>query len=364
MVTDYFQKIVAYNQLSKQLDNHLALPKQNVELVTEKFKAEVLKIDPEQHLVGEVPISIEKINGYLPTIGEIITSEPNQLVTTKVVKVYLLRIAYKYLSANQKSRSVCDATSVNILVEFITDECRNLELREVEFIFKNGIAGRFGTIYNDISLDTIIGENGWIETYYKNIRPKRQEVKHTFDEKPTGITKEEFYEKYPEYQIIAKNAEFIAKAKDYKLTLPIVAAFYNFNSIETYEKDIDEFNDEYDSNPSCHDVSRNDYLLWKFRMVILKYEDNIPADYEMYKISSKGKNITQDDVKKFYKLSGMTDEELFEHKRRLVEIYNNPTSEYFVELVNKNDIADFLRICFAKYIKQVVNNNNNLKPFS
>ena len=115
-------------------------------------------------------------------------------------KIGISSIMYKYLSNNVKGKGLLTPDQVNLVTEFIINDCSNLQLEEINLIFRNGVLGRYGTIFNDISMDVICGKDGWIEQFYKNDRPKRKEVQEVEEITYTGneMTLEQFYEKYPE----------------------------------------------------------------------------------------------------------------------------------------------------------------------
>ncbi len=92
----------------------------------------------------------------------------------KVTKATIAIIIGKYLSMTGKAKNI-SKDMISILVDYLMVHCNNLELQEIDFIFKNGILGKFGTIYDEIYLDTITGDKGWIERYYSDYRNLRQE---------------------------------------------------------------------------------------------------------------------------------------------------------------------------------------------
>ena len=54
------------------------------------------------------------------------------------VTIEIYRIIGDYLSINIKSKSINTSAGISVLFEYITEECGNLELQEINFIFKSG----------------------------------------------------------------------------------------------------------------------------------------------------------------------------------------------------------------------------------
>lgn len=115
----------------------------------------------------------------------------------KETKLFVLAIMKKYLSSNVKGKSIMEPSQIELILDFIFEECKNLQIEELNIIFRNGVLGRYGTIFNDISIDTICGKEGWIESYYKHDRPKIQEPHYEEVVKYNGneMTYEQFLEK-------------------------------------------------------------------------------------------------------------------------------------------------------------------------
>lgn len=118
----------------------------------------------------------------------------------KETKLFVLAIMKKYLSSNVKGKSIMEPSQIELILDFIFEECKNLQIEELNIIFRNGVLGRYGTIFNDISIDTICGKEGWIESYYKHDRPKIQEPHYEEVVKYNGneMTYEQFLEKNPD----------------------------------------------------------------------------------------------------------------------------------------------------------------------
>lgn len=162
---------------------------------------------------------------YQPTIREMM-QQPDQV---NPVKGTIAVIAAKYLALNIKGKSLTQAAAFDIMVEHIVSECSNLEIQEIDYIFRSGVLGKFGTIYNDISLDTICGADGWIETYYRDHRKMRPDPqKHDEYALPgaADMTESEFYDRNPEYRTWVTIRHIIQSAADGMITIDDVATVY------------------------------------------------------------------------------------------------------------------------------------------
>lgn len=139
--------------------------------------------------IDQLPSKVEDIK-YGVTISEL---------EEVVSKVNISAIMFKYLANNVKGKGILEPSQIDMVVDFILLECKNLQIEEINLIFKNGVLGRYGVIYNDISIDTICGLNGWIESYYMNDRKKRSESPNIKDPVYNGkeMTYEEYLSKYP-----------------------------------------------------------------------------------------------------------------------------------------------------------------------
>lgn len=361
-MSNYLKTLVQYTNISNEYNKKLLHPhnqSQSNELKNE-LSVKLNSIDPNMMIIGPVPTSVENIEGYMPSINDLINTETDidKVVIKKVIRTYILNAAYKYLSINQKSRALTDQHAINMLTEYIVDDCGSLELREIEFIFKNGIMGKFGIIYNDISIDTICGVDGWIEKYYKDFRPKRKEIVREYNENYDNcISKEEFYNLAPEYKNISKNIALIEKAKKYTLTLLDVKLFYNDNMITTYDQDIADFNKEYESLEDKDSITNEAFILYKFSQVIISYENMTTDEMKKYKIAQKGKNITESDVTEFYSLIGQDKSSYLADKRYFIDVYNEKIPCDFGDIKkikNNYPVEIYLKECFSKLIKSIV----------
>jgi hypothetical protein len=150
--------------------------------------------------------SIESIKEYIENlpkkVEEIKYSVSISQMEVTVVKTAITFIMHKYLSNNIKGKSIIEPSQINLVIDFIIDECKNLQLNEISIIFKNGVLGRYGTIFNEISIDTICGIDGWIEKYYQLDRKKISEpkIKEKIVYSGNEMTYQEWLDKNPEYK--------------------------------------------------------------------------------------------------------------------------------------------------------------------
>ena len=113
--------------------------------------------------VGKVSLDIKEMKSQLK-ISEIKKENIKDLKNT------LILIMAKTLELNPKGRTITNPDSFNLLSEVIINRFGELELQEIEFALKYGIVGAYGTIYNELSIDTVFG---WILTYKEIDKPKR-----------------------------------------------------------------------------------------------------------------------------------------------------------------------------------------------
>lgn len=151
-------------------------------------------------------------------------------------KVKITEIIFKYLSISSKVKNISDFF-IEILVEHIVNSCSYLELSEIDYIFKNGILGKLGNNYQEISIDTITGETGWIENYRKNERVKRPEpetlkkingeyMSNDFEVSENAMSHAEFIKKNPEFDN-SKKIQIMQIAKNGNITLDLVNEYFN-----------------------------------------------------------------------------------------------------------------------------------------
>lgn len=195
----------------------------------------------------EVSMDITEMADYTPTVGELVK------VNKEVVKLKVMEIMARHLSTNIKTKGITSERSIHQVIDFILVRCKNLEIQEVDFIFMNGVLGQYGTIYNDISIDTICGIDGWIESYYKQDRWKRPDPGINTDEiyyckkdqkyKPiysgNEITADQFFDLFPG---AAEIKRIVDSAKAGRLTSDEVKQFYKVKGMT-----INDYQDDYEA---------------------------------------------------------------------------------------------------------------------
>jgi len=143
--------------------------------------------------------------------------EKNEYLT----KANILNIMLKWLALNVKGRSLTESEQMDLIIDHFITFCSNLELQEVEFIFREGIKGRYGVIFNAIDIDTICGKDGWIELYYKqdrSKRPEQNEVLQISEPKGEVVTERQFLKNNPEIKRQKKVFELQQKIRDKKIS--------------------------------------------------------------------------------------------------------------------------------------------------
>ena len=143
--------------------------------------------------------------------------EKNEYLT----KANILNIMLRWLALNVKGRSLTESEQMDLIIDHFITFCSNLELQEVEFIFREGIKGRYGVIFNAIDIDTICGKDGWIELYYKqdrSKRPEQNEVLQISEPKGEVVTERQFLKNNPEIKRQKKVFELQQKIRDKKIS--------------------------------------------------------------------------------------------------------------------------------------------------
>jgi hypothetical protein len=170
--------------------------------------------------INEFPNEISKIK-WSKSIKELAA------ISHTGTKQAILAIVAANLSLNVKGRGIVNENQFEALTEHIMSNCSTLQIEEVNYIFKKGVLGLFGQIYNDISLDVICGIDGWIETYYKKHRPKRSEgdYKEPLCKEPANgneklYTHAQYLKRNPEERKKYRLKELTAKAKLLKCGYP------------------------------------------------------------------------------------------------------------------------------------------------
>ena len=220
------------------------------------------------------------------------------------VTIEIYRIISEYLAINIKSKSINTSAGISIIFEYITEECGNLELQEINFIFKSGVMGKFGVIYNDISIDTICGKDGWFETYYREYRKLRPEPTKKEDVRMSGkeITEHEFLEKDENY---AEFRKVIQDAKEFKVTQEGAKSFFESNNTN-FEKELNKIEIEFEkSGLEQYGQDKEVYISYHLSTLIIKIRSNQITLIDIYKRALKNKTNT-DDAKKFYLIKELT----------------------------------------------------------
>lgn len=223
-----------------------------------------------KYIQKQYPSKIEQMQ-FTPSIGELKKDFESEVI----LREEIIKIAASYLSLNIKSKSISSGHGLMIVVDFILEECSNLELQEINFIFKSGIMGKFGIIYNDISIDTICGKDGWIETYYKDFRiarkdPERKEC--DFRLEGNEITLKEFHENNPEFKAMYDLHAIFDRAKNFKTTIEDAKQFYKIKGLSSndFKDDMECFAIQF--NKAEYHVNEIQFITECFRQFII---DNI-----------------------------------------------------------------------------------------
>ena len=220
-----------------------------------------------KYIQKQYPATINEMK-FTPSIGELKKDFESEVI----LRDEIMKIAASYLSLNIKSKSINSDTGLMLVVDFILEECSNLEIQEINFIFKSGIMGKFGVIYNDISIDTICGKEGWIETYYKDFRKFRPEKKQEEVIRLTGkeMTLEDFHAKNPEYKLKYDLHGIYYQAKRYKTTIEDAKQFYLIKglSLDDFKDDFQFYSKEYQNQKLIKGEML--YITERFRKFIIE----------------------------------------------------------------------------------------------
>ena len=220
-----------------------------------------------KYIQKQYPATINEMK-FTPSIGELKKDFESEVI----LRDEIMKIAASYLSLNIKSKSINSDTGLMLVVDFILEECSNLEIQEINFIFKSGIMGKFGVIYNDISIDTICGKEGWIETYYKDFRKLRHEKKQEEVIRLTGkeMTLEDFHAKNPEYKLKYDLHGIYDRAKRYKTTIEDAKQFYLIKglSLDDFKDDFQFYSKEYQNQKLIKGEML--YITERFRKFIIE----------------------------------------------------------------------------------------------
>lgn len=229
------------------------------------------KIETVNHLIN----SPSKVTEMKPNLS--LTQLKKMVKNEDILKAGILIIAQKYLSLVDKGKMINKESALEILVDDILENSSNLELQDIDFIFKNGIKGKFGVIYNDIGLDTILGKDGWIETYYKEyriLRPEGNEKIIEVEIPKNAISEDEYFKKYPDAEKRVKINRLFVKAKSNQLQLSDILEFYILKGYTENEctEDLEIIKKEYQEN-EYNSVTESIYILnWGKNFILSNYK--------------------------------------------------------------------------------------------
>lgn len=150
-------------------------------------------------------------------------------IDEKNTKIEIVKIISKYLAMTSKVKNLNEIW-FQLITDHILSECKNLELQEIDFIFKKGIMGAMGNNYQEIFIDTITGVDGWIENYYKNyrkLRPDPNQNQDTFQLTGKEITYQEFLIRNPEYASKSKECNIIMLAKNGEVSIDLLKQYFD-----------------------------------------------------------------------------------------------------------------------------------------
>jgi hypothetical protein len=156
----------------------------------------------QKYIKTEYPSKISQMEFSL-SISELKSDFQSEII----LRDEIMKIAAKWLSLNIKSRVINNENGLIVLVDYILDDCSNLELQEIDFVFRNGVLGKLGVIFNDISIDTVVG---WFEKYYSEFRILRTEpIKKDTSIVLSGkeISHSDWMRKYGDYKLRAAKHE-------------------------------------------------------------------------------------------------------------------------------------------------------------
>lgn len=202
------------------------------------------KIQNIKEFIENLPSKVEDIR-YSLSIAEI------DVLHVKMAITYIMN---KYLTNNIKGKAIIEAEQIKMIIDFFIEECSNLQIEEIAIIFKNGVLGRYGAIYNDISIDTICGINGWVEMYYQNDRKKINEPKNEIRINYSGneMTYNEWLELNPDIKNKIKIKEIEQIIKSNKGTIITVIEYCKMLGHDWEDKKI-KLMKEYEKS-GCKDV--------------------------------------------------------------------------------------------------------------
>lgn len=185
--------------------------------LTSQSKKEIITFFAEK--INQCPMRIQDMTDHQNSLNDFMKLGSN--VQTSLTASIAI-IVTKYVGMVQNDILNSEAKT-KLLCETIINNFGNLELQEVEYVLKNGVAGRFGTIYRTVDISTIcgVGENCWFENYYKTDRQSRPEPNGFIYEKVKKggsfyYTKKEPKDNYTPPKSAISYAEFIKRNPDKK----------------------------------------------------------------------------------------------------------------------------------------------------
>lgn len=179
---------------------------------------------------NNLPSDIRQMSTSAPSLNQYLRNDKNlkrELLSAIVV------ISSKYLKMIENN-IINDEDKLFLLAETILSEFGNLELQEIEYVFKKGITGKFGTIYKTVDIATItgIGDNCWFENYYKNHRPKR-ETKNEVEISKNAISYEEYIEKNPDQRDLLFLFDIRIRVKNQTITIDEILKVLEIKGIDS-----------------------------------------------------------------------------------------------------------------------------------
>lgn len=222
-----------------------------------------------KYIKEDYPAKIDEFQHTL-TIGEMEVDALSSIQLTAEIT----RIIKRWVKVNPKCEAVSNEDAIDLIIEHIFDKCKNLEIQEINYIFKEGVKGTFGTLYSQVGIDTITGIDGWIENYYKLYRIKRSEPKRLEIEiKLNGneMTSEQYFAKYPEEKAKRELLEIFTKAKQGLVTFEDAKKFYKIKGLtgDDYKDDMQIYSHNYFAAHQDMGYSENSYCLEQHRKFIL-----------------------------------------------------------------------------------------------
>lgn len=161
----------------------------------------------------------------------------------KVTKVQIVKIITKYLSATPKAKTL-NEISFEIITDDIMETCKSWSLQEIDYVFKMGVSGKLCLNYQEISIDTIIGNGGWLDVYFRNYRRNKPNSDNQIKLTGKEITLDEFLTLNPEYKKQKEeNENLYLLAKNYAVNDQLLRRFHGKN----YDKLVNQAKEKYNN---------------------------------------------------------------------------------------------------------------------